>query len=326
MNLIKNYSKKIKKTVEILEGTPYHLLDTNTPLLKAAFDIAYENRLFAFYKYDSQLQDSLKRKLFSKLTPISGNLSFLAIQILAANSIMNKNNFAKKEYYAKKKCGIAINHLRANKTIVEATQTEDGYKLNGTLTWASGYKIFDHLLIGFHFNNKEYEVMARFQKAQGFTILEAPETFVGFGLNTVNIKLDNFFVEKANVVSSNDIGNYTRNKSLSKTVHYALYGLGLGAVDAIEDERLKKESLKRLKKIKKAFNNSTCGEELDQLRIKLFITVQGMITTGMVLNGGKSILIEKRLQQYYRELIMFNSNGLNSTIKGLFLEDYLKKS
>ncbi len=319
MNLTKKYEKKIKKTIQLLEGTPYHLLDTNTPLLKEAFDIAYENRLFTLYKYEPTVQDKFKRILFSKLTPISGNLSFLAIQILAANSIMKKNNFARKERYFKKKCGIAINHLRANKTIVEAIKTEDGYKLNGTLTWASGYKIFDHLLIGFHFENKEYEVIARFQKAQGFTILDAPETFVGFGLNTVNIKLNNFFVEKANIVSSNSIGNYTRNKSLSKTVHYALYGLGLGAIDAIENETLKKESTKRLKKIKKAFNTATCGEELDRLRIELFITVQEMVTTGMILNGGKSILIEKRLQQYYRELIMFNSNGLNDTIKNLFL-------
>jgi hypothetical protein len=44
----------------------------------------------------------------------------------------------------------------------------------------------------------------------------------------------------------------------------------------------------------------------------------------MILNGGKSILLEKNLQRYYRELIMFNSNGLNTKIKHLFLNSFLK--
>jgi len=46
----------------------------------------------------------------------------------------------------------------------------------------------------------------------------------------------------------------------------------------------------------------------------------------MILNGGKSILSNENLQRYYRELIMFNSNGLNQNIKELFLDDLIIKS
>jgi hypothetical protein len=44
----------------------------------------------------------------------------------------------------------------------------------------------------------------------------------------------------------------------------------------------------------------------------------------MIVDGGKSILKSKTLQRYYRELVMFNANGLNDKLKNLFLEDYFK--
>lgn len=319
----KNYIKNIEKALKKIEKLPINKLDSDAFFLKLAFDIAYEHQLFALFDFNAKTQDQLKLKLFEKLAPISGNLAFLGIQILAANDIMNKNNFHKKEKYFDKKCGIAINHLRAPKTIVEAVKCEGGYKLNGTLTWASGYKIFNRLLIGFHFEGREYEVMSKFKPANGFFVDEAPLTFVGYGLNTVNIKLKNYFVKEENIVSSNDIGNYTKNKSLSKTIHYSLYGIGCGAVKHIENKELKAYAKKHLKKHKQQFVQSTCGKELDKQRVKLFNFLQKIITTCMIQNGGKSILHEKHLQQYYRELIMFNSNGLNDTIKALFLKECL---
>lgn len=321
----KQYIKNINKTAKEISKLNSSNLDLEVEHLKKAFDIAYENKLFSIYLFDKKTQDKLKLKFFSKLTQYSGSLSFLAIQIFAANAIMNKNNFHRKEMFFNKKSGIAINHLRANTTLVSAKKVNDGYLLNGVLTWASGYKIFNTLLIGFHFENKEYEVMAKFEETKGFKIINTPKTFVGQSLNTVNIKLKNFFVKEKNIVSSNDIGNYTKNKSLSKTIHYTFYALGKATLKNIKDKELKEFSRKQLKKQKNMFLKSNDGKELDTLRIELFNTVQSMITTTMIQNGGKSILLESKLQKYYRELIMFNSNGLNSNIKNLFKQDYLSK-
>lgn len=323
---IKEYIKLLNKTQKQINYINRHKIDSEALYLKKVFDIAYENELFKLFDYDIKTQDKLKRKLFEKLTIYSGSLSFLAIQILAANAIMNKNNFHKKEYYFNKKCGIAINHLRSKETKVWAKKYENGYLLNGTLTWASGYKIFDKLLIGFHFENKEYEVLTSFKEEKGFNILETPLTFVGQALNTVNIELKNFFVKKENLVSENEIGNYTKNKSLSKTVHYAIYSLALATIKQIKNNEFKKEAKKRVKNIKKQFLKCENGIILDELRIKLFNLVQKLITTAMILNGGKSILSNENLQRYYRELIMFNSNGLNQNIKELFLDDLIIKS
>jgi len=318
------YKNKIKIASKIINKLPSHKLDSNVDVLKKAFDTAYENDIFALYKYDKEKQEELKLKLFSKLTPISGSLSFLAIQILAANSIMNKTNFHKRDFYFKQKCGIAINHLRVNETVVSATKCQDGYKLNGILTWASGYKIFDTLLIGFHYENKEYEVISDFKKTHGFNILSTPKTFVAQSLNTINIELKDFFVKEENIVSSNEIGNYTRNKSLSKTIHYSLYSLGKGAVKHIENKRFQTICKNHLKEQKQRFINSSNPEELDAQRIELFNLVQKIITVSMINNGGKSILQKSHFQRYYRELIMFNSNGLNTNIKDLFTQDFIK--
>jgi hypothetical protein len=300
------------------------LADSDHKILDNMFDMVYQSDVLNITHLSKDQQDLFKLELFTTLTQYSGTLAFLVIQILAAHNIMAKHNYSKLSYYKNKKCGIAINHLRAPKTIVEAKKVKGGYTLNGTLTWASGYQIFDTLLIGFHYEDLEMEAMASFIEQVGFTIGQADETFVGYGLNTVNIILQDFFVKEEDIVSSNPKGNYTKNKSASKTVHFCIYGLGISALNNISDLEMKQIGLERLLHIKKQFLTSNDTVKLDSLRIELFHTVQQIVTTGIILNGGSSILLEKPLQRIYRELIMFNSNGLNNTLKSLFKVQFLK--
>jgi hypothetical protein len=319
------YKKQINSAIEELKMLELYRLDSDHELLKEAFDILYKKEIFTLYNVDKSLHNKYKFILFSMLTKYSGSLAFLSIQILASHAIMAGNNFAKREEYFAKKCGIAINHLRAPVTVVSATQCEGGYKLKGQLTWASGYEIFDTLLIGFHHDGREYEAMAGFKSSENFKVGDVATSFVGNSMATVNIELNDFFVPYEDVVSSQIMGNYTKNKSISKTVHFALYGVGLGAVEYLQDVEVKASAKAQLESIKEQFLNTNSGEVMDKLRIELFTLIQSLITTGMVLYGGKSILIEETMQRYYRELIMFNSNGLNSTIKGLFKENFLSR-
>jgi len=319
------YKTQINSAIEEIKMLELHLLDSDSKLLKKAFDILYQKEIFTLYKIDKSLHNEYKFILFLILTKYSGSLAFLSIQILAANAIMAGNSFPKQEEYFAKKCGIAINHLRAPVTVVSATKTKGGYLLSGLLTWASGYKIFDTLLIGFHHDGREYEAMAEFKSSENFRVGEVATSFVGNSMATVNIELDNFFVPSEDVVSSQMMGNYTKNKSVSKTVHFALYGVGVGAVEALTDKEVKTSANAKLESIKEQFLTTNSGEVMDKLRIELFMLIQSVITTGMVLYGGKSILIEEKMQRYYRELIMFNSNGLNNTIKGLFKENFLSR-
>ncbi len=317
------YKKQLDDAIREIEKLPLHRLDSDTKLLKQAFDIFFEREIFSLYKIDMKLHNDYKFILFSTLTKHSGSLAFLAIQILAANAIMSGNNFAKRELYFSKKCGIAINHLRAPVTVVSATKCEGGYQLKGTLSWASGYEIFDTLLIGFHYDGCEYEAMASFHKSQNFMVGEVAESFVGNSMATVNIELNDFFVPDEDIVSSQIMGNYTKAKSISKTVHFALYGVGCGAIEMVRDEEVKESAKQNLENIKEQFLSTNDGEVMDKLRIEMFVLIQKVVTTGMVLYGGKSILIDEKMQRYYRELIMFNSNGLNTKIKELFKNEFL---
>jgi len=321
MNQI-TYKQNLAHAIKEIEKLPLYKLDSDTKLLKQAFDILYERDVFTLYKVDLKEHNEYKFILFSMLTKVSGSLAFLAIQILAANVIMLMNDFPKREEYFSKQCGIAINHLRVPVTVVSATKCEGGYRLKGTLSWASGYDIFDTLLIGFHYDGCEYEAMADFSNSENFVVGEVATSFVGNSMATVNIELNNFFVKDEDIVSSQIMGNYTKKKSVSKTVHFALYGLGVGAVEMLKDDEVRDLAQKRLERIKEQFLATSDGELMDRLRVELFTLLQTVITTGMVLYGGKSILIEEKMQRYYRELIMFNSNGLNNTIKGLFKDEF----
>ena len=320
-----DYENRILLTIDALQKLPLHTLDQQNQMLKKAFDIGYEHEIFKIVDVDGFQQGDARFLLFSSLTRYSGSLVFLAIQILAANNIMLSNDFPLKSEYFNKKCGIAINHLRAPKTIVSADRNEDGFTLSGTLTWASGYGIFDTLLVGFHCERNEYVAVIPFKEAKGFEVGETAQTFVGESMATVDIVLDQFFVPKEHVVSSAPIGSYTQAKSLSKTVHIAIYSLGLGAIEQLQDEEVKMHASQKLEAIKKEFMATHIGDVMDTLRIELFQLVQDIITTGMVLVGGKSVLATQTLQRYYRELIMFNSNGLNGKIKGLFKEKFLNE-
>lgn len=98
-------------------------------------------------------------------------------------------------------------------------------------------------------------------------------------------------------------------------MHYALYGLGLGAVSEMRDEESAEKASVALEKIRDVFLEATQGDVLDALRVELFCLVQDIVTTAMILNGGGSLLATEALPRYYRELMMFNANGLNGDLK-----------
>lgn len=318
-----HYENVLNATVTALDRMPLHQLDHDADALADAFDLCYRAGLFAFYRYDTALHEAMKFTLFSHLTPRSGSLAFLGIQILAANKIMHANDFDLKAAYFASRCGIAINHLRAPKTVVKATRDGSFYRLSGKLTWASGYGIFDTLIAGFHCEGEELQAVVPFEAQSGFSIGAPMETFVGNAMRTVDIVLDAYTVPAAHIVAVHPLGTYTQNKSVSRTVHYALYGIGLGAVNAMTKHDMRDAAARKLTQLQEAFLSTTDGETLDRLRNDLFAVVQHVITAGMVQEGGKSVLMDRTLQRYCREIIMFNANGLNAALKARHRDMFL---
>jgi len=324
MNL-KQYKQQLIDLLMKLKKFDSNKADTDYEELKKLFDTVYKSDLLDIMNLQKDIQDQYKLELFTFLSSISGALSFLTIQILAAYNIMAKNNYSKKEYYFKKKCGIAINHLRAAVTVISGKKVPGGYLLNGTLTWASGYKIFDTLLIGFHYDGDEYEAITKFEPQDGFTIGNSNETFVAYSMNTVDIKLTDFFISEENIISSHNIGNYSKAKSASKTIHFCLYGLALEAILQSKNKHFIAKATYDLKELKEKIIYTTDSYELDLLRVEIFSLAQDIVTTSMALIGGKSVYKSEDLQRIYRELIMFNSNGLDNTLKDIFKTQFINR-
>jgi len=322
----RDYAARLERIRRTLEGLPLLTFDNDTACLKEGFDLAYREGVFAFHRYEPALHEWLKFLLFSELTPLSGALAFLAVQILAANKIMHANGFAQRDVYFEKRCGIAVNHLRAPVTVVHAVRENGRYYLTGRLSWASGYGIFDTLVAGFHCDGRELQAVVPFTPQPGFRVGDKIETFAAGAMHTVDVELEAFEVAEAQIVADRPLGTYTQNKSISKTVHYALYGLGLGAVEAIRDEESREKAGAALEKLCAAILEATEGDLLDVLRVELFHLVQEIVTTGMILNGSGSLLAGEPLQRYYRELMMFNANGLNNELKQRYKTAFLQKS
>jgi hypothetical protein len=117
------------------------------------------------------------------------------------------------------------------------------------------------------------------------------------------------------------MGSYNKYKSISRTVHMCIHALGYSAIKHIKDEEFKIKSSQKLELLKEKFMTSLDMDEMDNLRVKLFNQVQNIITISIVLKGGSSILNSDELQILYKELIMFNCNGLNKKIKDKFKEN-----
>lgn len=316
-----DYLKNIENCVQELKNFDSNKLDIDTSYLKEAFGVLEKNSIFDLHLVK---QEELKFEVFSKLTGVSGALCFLLIQILAANKRVSSSSIARENILENRCCGVAINHLRADESLVSGKKEGNKFLIDGRLTWASGYKIFDSLLMGFHHDNKEYMAIVDFKAQNGFEIGNADSTLVAFGMNTVNIDLKSFEIDESMIVSIDEIGKFCKTKSISKTIHYAIYSIAKKALDEIKEDEVYDKFEKLLEKNKNDFLECNSELELDKLRVELFNLTQKMITLAMILKGGKSILTIYNLQRYYREIIMFNSNGLNTKMKKLFIEDLMQ--
>lgn len=324
MDTIQRYNTRIENAKAQLQKFDACKVDEDPKLLKECFDILFKNDLITLYSVESDVKEHVKFNLFSQVSAYSGALAFLQVQNQAAFNRMEKHNFSQKEHYFDHTCGVAVNHLRSKEIQVEGVKCTEGYSLNGILTWASGFEIFEYILVGFVWDNQEVVALCDFKMQEGFNIQLPPaQTFVANSLNTVNITLTDFIVKDENVIYTMPRGHFTKDKSASITVHAAFYGLGRRAGELMEDQTLKDITEVMLDDSRNVILNTHDGAVLDKERIILFEKVQRIITTAMIQHGGKSNLSSSEYQRLYRELMLFNANGLNHAIKGLFRKEFI---
>jgi len=310
MQTRENYEKRLLAFMQ--QHTFPAVCDSDTTALKACYDALVAEGFLDILHVDVTQHEGIKQLLFSALCAKSGALGFLAVQHLAAYKIMHNGHYKHANDLA---CGIAINHLRAPKRLVVATKRGRHYYLNGTLRWASGFSIFDALVIGFHYEQYEMHALIDFNVQPGLNVSEKVQTFAANSMNTRNVELIDFKLDERAIIAQKEQGAYTQQKSLSKTVHYAFLGICQGALESCSDVTLETFALEQLQQFTNAI--ASCGEAstLLELRQQLFFFAQQLITTAMVQQGGAASLADASLQRLYRELMLFNANGLNADMK-----------
>ena len=317
-----NYSDILEKTKKSLEQFDANQADLDSTELAQMYSVVFKSGLLEITHLPKLKQEELKQQLFFMLCQISGSLAFLVVQNLAAFTIMDNNNFLKRDNYKQYSCGIAINHLRSPKDEVEAKRVDGGYVVSGELRWVSGDTIFEKLIVGFCFCGSEMEAIVDFKNSDSFKIDKAELTVAGYAMMTQTISLKEYFVPNDTIISSHPRGNYTKAKSASKTVHFCLYALAWRASTELEDLQLKKSIQNRLDELKSSFMNSHDGYTLDNLRIELFSYALDVAKLALTLSGGRALLLSSPIQRVYREILMFNANGLNKNLKDLFLKKF----
>ena len=266
--------------------------------------------------------DNREHQIHTALEEISyysGSLSFMFLQNLSATAYLNKlakESLCKLEE-VRYNCGIAFAHLRISKTFVKGLDNGENIILTGNLPWASGYMIFDYLLIGYHFNNQEYISWCKFENSKSFQISDVMQTFVASSLNTVSIKLDNFVISKSNTISIENIGTFNNLLGDSSRMPSLITGIMKRGIDLISDKYVVEKdnfSVQLMSIIENILNkNEIINTRKESLKLS-----QMIITFCAVSTGGKSVLINNSIQRLYRECLLFSLSGVSPNI----LESY----
>jgi hypothetical protein len=144
-------SNAVRQTLAPISDMNANQADYDALMLgKALAEINYQYRdLLSKVAYEEKAE--LTHELYSNLAYISGALAFLQIQNVGADSYLNRCETSQSNALIRssQSCGIAIAHLRREKQPISVHISQENIILNGYLPWASGYKIYDKVLLGF---------------------------------------------------------------------------------------------------------------------------------------------------------------------------------
>ncbi|MCC5832339.1 MAG: acyl-CoA/acyl-ACP dehydrogenase [Chlamydiales bacterium] len=174
----------------------------------------------------------------------SGALGFFQRQHQSAGRIISncEKTSLKQEWLplmarGKRKVGVSISHLRAPSTpCIEALPKEGGWSLKGHVSWVSGYRLFDWLIMGFFCPQEGLEGMGLFpfKKARTFKVSKVLDTIALGSMRTLSVELKDHFLPESHLISLKPIGSFG-DSSNPLDVHFVnLSALALGFLRDIE--------------------------------------------------------------------------------------------
>ncbi len=235
--------------------------------------------------------------------------------------------------------GIGASQLRrAGTPMLRAARVAGGYRLTGTVPWASGYELMTHIVLGAVVDGDgPLFFWLPFQTAPGISFGKPQDLAVMRAANTVTVRCDGLFVPDDAVIGD-DRGSYwsaTHGGALSNPVVFLL-GIGAGCLDGLrasversgrlpQQERLE-DLVQELQEHREQFyaltRRYTEGDQdtgvLDALlaaRIATSTFVLRLTSIAIAAEGGSAHLRTNPAQRRLREAAFFLTATVNTSAR-----------
>lgn len=239
----------------------------------------------------------------------SGALGFLQRQHQAAGRFISQsdNMALKREWLplmikGKRTVGISVSHLRAPATpCVEAVPTDGGWSLKGHVSWVSGYRLFDWLIMGFFCPREGLEGMGlvRFKKRRTCHVSKAINTIAMSSTQTVSLELKDYFLPESHIVSLKPISSYKDASNVLDLQFVNLSALALGFLRDLDAPALQDA----YETCREAFLEKGADVSLyaEMNRIATHLSHMARFS-----NGTQSIICPNPIERRCRELMLFS--------------------
>lgn len=247
----------------------------------------------------------------------SGAFSFLQAQTATASWIVkNSPKTELKEKYlseiaaGKIMVGNSVSHLNPKKQgILKGERNNNGYTITGKIHFASGWNLFDRILIGFHTeNNEEVFALIPFNEVQvnsNFTVSEALDVISMLSLNTVSLCFDDYFIHDTDIVCVWEKGTFFDAYKKFPVYGYPL-GAAIEALALIKDKNYfaqnKTHFENKLSFLKQEMQNETQSVSPIKLFAELIYVSSVCVQYAILHSGGFGLLKQSSLQRLYREI------------------------
>lgn len=251
------------------------------------------------------------------LQSYSGAFGFLQRQHQAAARFIFEggNDVLKGEWLplmakGKRLVGVSVSHLRdPQHPRVIAERAEDGWSLSGSVSWVSGYRLLDHLVVGFVSPEKNEEGMALipFKRGRGLKFSKPFNTVALSSIQTVQMELKGYTVEEKSLFALKPVGSYQEASSV-RAVHFVNLSALVRAFQRLMDKKGVASHLPlsdAYAECREAFLNRSSDDELLELYARMHAIATRFCYLTRLSYKAAALICPNPVERLYRELMLF---------------------
>jgi alkylation response protein AidB-like acyl-CoA dehydrogenase len=264
-------------------------------------------------------------------TKCSGALSFLTSQINLSSSLIfiGNNARAKKELLPEIMNGNlrianAVSHLRNDIPSIQAQSVNNGFILNGTIKWLTGFGHFEQFILGFTFENKEYYALLPFDHQDHLRLSSPLQVMAMQATQTVNGVLEEYFLPLENIINVQDAGDWNQQMKSNHHILPYFYGIGMGALELLQEQYPSKNSIypslvEELNLLREEVTSESAHDYI-ALRVKITNCAWKCVQSAIIAAKGQAMDPNSKISRLYREIVQFNSLAIIPEYVSLQLE------